>query len=138
MSIAAMRPSSAAVEATLEPVKMSKELELIVTERDFDSEVLTAEGLVLAGFWADWSGACHVMTPVVEAVARNLAGRIEVVLVDVDRAPALKSRYCVESVPSLLFFHRGRLVEKAVGTVPRSALLERAELVLAELGAKEM
>lgn len=117
---------------------MSKELKVIVTERDFDSEVLTAEGLVLTGFWADWSGACHVMTPVVEAVARDLEDRVEVVLVDVDRAPALKSRYCVESVPTLLFFHRGRLVEKALGTAPRSALVERAESVLAELGAKEI
>lgn len=98
---------------------------------------MAARGMVLVGFWADWSGACHVMTPVVEAVARELEGRMKVVLVDIDRAPGLKTRFCVESVPALLFFHRGQLLDRVPGTIPRRTLVEKAESLLERSAAEE-
>lgn len=110
---------------------MSQRPSAIESERDFEAAVLASPGLVLAVFWADWSGTCHLMMPVVEAVARELAGRVEVVLVDADRVPGLKSRYAVECVPAFLFFLGGRLVERIFGTIPRKTLVEKAGSLLA-------
>ena len=111
---------------------MSERLPVIMDERHFETVVLADSGLVLVGFWAEWNGACHVMSPVVEAIAREFEGRIKVVLVDVDDAPRIKARYAVESVPALLFFQRGRLVEQVLGTIPRKALADRAVSLLRE------
>ena len=88
---------------------MSEQLTVIVHERQFETEVLAGDGLVLVCFWRDWSGACHLMSPVVEAIAQELEARIKVVLVDIDRAVRIKTRYGVESVPALLFFRRGQV-----------------------------
>ncbi len=111
---------------------MSERLPVILDERHFETVVLADNGLVLVGFWADWNGACHVMSPVVEAVARELEGRIRVFLVDVDDAPRIKARYGVESVPTLLFFQHGQLVERVQGTIPRKTLAEKAVSLLGE------
>ena len=111
---------------------MSEQLPVILHERDFETVVLASDGLVLVGFWADWSGSCHVMAPVVEAIARELEGQLKVVLVDIDRAPRIKTRYGVESVPALLFFWRGHLVEQVLGTIPRKTLAEKAVSLLVE------
>ncbi len=104
----------------------------ILHERRFETVVLAGDSLVLVGFWADWSGACHLMAPVVEAIAREMEGRMNVVLVDVDRAPRIKARYGVESVPTLLFFRHGQLMEQIVGTIPRKTLSEKALSLLVE------
>ncbi len=111
---------------------MSEQLPVILHERDFETVVLAGDSLVLVGLWADWSGACHVMTPVVEAIARELEGRMKVVLVDIDQAPRIKTRYGVESVPALLFFQRGRLVDQVLGTIHRKTLAEKAVSLLVE------
>lgn len=116
---------------------MSERLSEIVDEREFELEVLNAKELVLVGFCADWSGCWHVMSPVVEAIAREFEGRMKVVLVDTDRAPGLKERYGVESIPALLFFRRGQLVEVVVGTIPRRALAAKAESLLEDRPAPE-
>ena len=109
---------------------LGEQLYVIVSASAFEAEVLKASGVVLVGFWADWSGACHVMAPVVEALARRLEGRMRVLLLDIDRLPGLKRRYGVESVPTLLFFREGQPVERVVGTARREALAEKAESVL--------
>ena len=111
---------------------MSERLPVILHERDFEAGVLADDGLVLVGFWADGSGACHVMAPVVEAIARELEDRMKVVLVDIDRASGIKTRYGVESVPALLFFRHGHLVEQVLGTIPRKTLAEKAVSLLVE------
>ncbi len=111
---------------------MSQGLPVILDERHFETVVLAGDGLVLVGFWADWSGACHVMAPVVEAIARELGNRMKVVLVDIDRASWTKTRYGVESVPALLFFRHGQLVEQVLGTIPKKTLAEKAVSLLVE------
>ncbi len=116
---------------------MSERLPVIVHERQFETEVLACDGLVLVGFWADWSGACHVMAPVVEGIARELDGRITVVLLDIDRASGIKTRYGVESVPALLFFRHGQLVDQVLGTIPKRTLAEKAVSLLAERGEED-
>ena len=119
-------------QATLAPDHVSERLPVIVREPQFETEVLGGDGLVLVSFWADWSGACHIMTPVVEAVACELEGRIKVVRVDIDRASRIKARYGVESVPALLFFRRGQLLEQVQGTIPKRGLTEKAMSLLGE------
>ena len=105
---------------------------VIEHEVQFDTEVLGADGLVLVGLCADWSGACHIMAPVLDDIARELKGRATVVLVDIDCASWIKKRYGVESVPALLYFRHGRLEDQILGTVPKKKLAEKAVSLLEE------
>lgn len=70
---------------------------------------------VVADFWAEWCGPCRMVSPVLEQLAAEYAGRIKVVKVDVDQSPALSQRFKVQSIPMLGVFDRGRLVSQQVG-----------------------
>jgi thioredoxin 1 len=101
-----------------------------VTEATFDGAVLQAQLPVLVDFWAEWCPPCHQLSPVVEDIAAEQAGKLLVVKVDADENPGLVRRYGTLSLPSLLVFVDG--VEKAriVGAVPKRRLLtELAEFL---------
>jgi thioredoxin 1 len=101
-----------------------------VTEATFDGAVLQAQLPVLVDFWAEWCPPCHQLSPVVEDVAAEQAGKLLVAKVDADENPGLVRRYGTLSLPSLLVFVDG--VEKAriVGAVPKRRLLtELAEFL---------
>ena len=101
-----------------------------VTEATFDGAVLQARLPVLVEFWAEWCPPCHQLSPVVEDVAAEQAGKLLVAKVDADENPGLVRRYGTLSLPSLLVFVDG--VEKAriVGVVPKRRLLtELAEFL---------
>jgi thioredoxin 1 len=101
-----------------------------VTEATFDGAVLQAQLPVLVDFWAEWCPPCHQLSPVVEDIAAEQAGKLLVAKVDADENPGLVRRYGTLSLPSLLVFVDG--VEKAriVGAVPKRRLLtELAEFL---------
>jgi thioredoxin 2 len=77
---------------------------------------------VLVDLWAPWCGPCRMVSPVVEEVARERAGRLKVVKVDVDRAPDISARYRVQGIPTLLLLEHGREVGRQVGAVSRAGL----------------
>jgi thioredoxin 1 len=94
----------------------------VVTGSDWEEQVLQADDLVLVDFWAEWCPPCRKLTPVIEALADEYAGRVKVVKVDVDQSPDVAGRYGIFSIPTLLLFREGRVLEQSVGFRPREEL----------------
>ena len=86
---------------------------------------------VLVDFWAPWCGPCKMVGPMLERLAAKYAGRVKIAKLNVDENPATASRYGVSSIPSLLFFKQGRVVQTLVGAVPESRIEERIRALLA-------
>jgi thioredoxin 1 len=100
---------------------------VIVTDADFDTVVLGASGAVMVDFWATWCYPCQMLTPVVEQLTAEFAGRALVAKLDVDANPAMAQRYDVRSVPTLIFFKGGQEVDRVRGAQPDTVLRERLE-----------
>ncbi|MCW3991935.1 MAG: thioredoxin [Candidatus Bathyarchaeota archaeon] len=93
-----------------------------LTASNFDEALARASRPVLVDFWADWCAPCRVMKPVVEAMAREYAGRVSFAKVDVDRNQGLARRHGVMSIPNFVLFKQGRPADKVVGAVGRPGL----------------
>ncbi|GIV01908.1 MAG: thioredoxin [Armatimonadetes bacterium] len=103
--------------------------DLAVTTAEFDTKVLQSDVPVLVDFWAEWCGPCKAIGPSVEALASEYAGRAKVYKVDVDSENELAVRYGVVSIPTLLVFKKGQVVDQMVGAAPKeqiAAMLDRA------------
>ncbi len=98
-----------------------------VTDATFDEDVVDASGLTLVDFWAEWCGPCKMIAPTVEELADEYRGRVRVCKLDVDSNPRTAQRYSVRSIPSLLFFKDGDVVETVVGAVRKQRLAEVIE-----------
>lgn len=94
----------------------------IVSSADFESVVLNASEPVLVDFFATWCGPCKMLAPVLDEVAGEVAGRAQVVKVDIDASPDLAQRYGVMSVPTLAVFKDGEVATQAVGVQPKQAI----------------
>jgi len=93
-------------------------------DKNFDSEVLQASGPVLVDFWAPWCGPCRQIAPVIEQLAGENEGAIKVGKLNVDDAPNSAQSYGVSSIPTLMIFKGGEVVERFVGVQPKSRLQE--------------
>lgn len=89
-----------------------------LTDATFDREV-EKPGLILVDFWAEWCGPCHRVAPILEAMASDLSGFLRVGKLNVDENPRTSRRFQIVSIPTLLLFKDGRLVEGIVGAYPR-------------------
>ncbi len=89
---------------------------------NFEQEVLQSEQLVLVDFWAEWCPPCKAIGPVVEEIATEFEGVARVGKVDVDENNSLAQQYGIGSIPSLLFFRDGEVVDRVQGVVPKSEL----------------
>jgi thioredoxin 1 len=95
---------------------------LHLTQDEFDREILQSDQPALVDFWAPWCGPCQMMGPTIDKLAGDYAGRVKVAKVNVDDAPDLATRYGIRSIPSLLFFNNGHVVDQLVGVQPESVL----------------
>jgi thioredoxin 1 len=102
-------------------VSLSESLH-VFTADNWEAAVLAAEGAVLVDFWADWCPPCRKLSPLVDELAKEFAGRVKVGKLDVDGSPEVASRYGITSIPSLLVFRDGKVVAQRLGACPREEL----------------
>ena len=107
-----------------------KRHQMRISDWNFKDEVLDGPGPVMVEFWADWCGSCHLITSAVEGMARDYQGQVKVGVVDIDRNPLTARRYSVRSVPTIMFFIGGEIVDQITGVPPRRELVARLERVL--------
>jgi thioredoxin 1 len=96
--------------------------EVTLTADNFDTEVLQSDIPVLIDFWAEWCGPCKMISPIVEELAGSYDGKLKVGKVNVDEEGDIASQYGIISIPTLLVFKNGEIVNKQVGAVPRPAI----------------
>jgi thioredoxin 1 len=96
----------------------------IVTNTSFD-ELLQSEKLVIVDFWATWCGPCRMLSPLLDEVEAEMEDKVEVVKVNVDDADEIAMRFRIMSIPTLLFFKNGAMVDRSVGAMPKSALVDK-------------
>jgi thioredoxin 1 len=102
-----------------------------VNDDDFETVVLKAQGPVLVDFWAAWCGPCRMVAPVVHELAGEYAGRVKVCKLDVDAAQKTAAAYGIRSIPTLLIFKGGKVVDQVVGAVPKAEIEKRLDRALA-------
>lgn len=98
-----------------------------VNETNFAEIVENSDIPVLVDFWAPWCGPCKALTPTIEKVAEELEGKLKVVKINVDEAPAIAGKYSVMSIPTVILFKDGQVKEQTVGLVNKSKLIKKIE-----------
>ena len=101
-----------------------------VGEGNFEGEVLLSNELVVVDFWAEWCQPCKMLSPVLDKVAQRYVGKVKVVKCNVDENQDIAAKYAIYSIPNLLFFRAGQIVNQAVGYMGESELASKVQEVL--------
>src|SRR5690625_3336214 len=109
-------------------IEMAADVKYVtLTDDNFKDEVLNSDVPVLVDFWATWCGPCRMIAPTIEELASEFEGRAKVVKVDVDANARVAAQYGIRSIPTLLFFKDGEVVEQQIGAAPKRVLTEKLE-----------
>jgi thioredoxin 1 len=96
-----------------------------ITDKNFEREILQAATPVLVDFWATWCGPCKTIAPIVEELANELEGKLKVAKLDVDNNQQIAMKFGIRSIPTLLLFKGGTVVEQIVGAAPKKVLADK-------------
>jgi thioredoxin 1 len=103
---------------------------IVLNDANFDATI-NSDKPVLVDFWAEWCGPCKMIGPVVEELAGDYEGKVVIGKLNVDENPSVTARYGIRSIPTLLVFKGGQIVDKQVGAVPKSVLAQKLEAQVA-------
>jgi thioredoxin 1 len=98
---------------------------VVLTDDNFDAEVLKSDIPVLVDFWAEWCMPCKMVEPIVDQIAQEYAGKLKIGKVDVDSNPQISMKYGIRSIPTLLIFKNGQPVDQIIGAVPKKNILQK-------------
>ena len=101
-----------------------------LTDDTFDREVLENSKPVLVDFWAPWCGPCRVMAPVIDQLAQEFDSQATVAKLNVDDHQQVAARYGIQSIPTLMIFHNGKVIDQIVGSVPKTRIAQRLTTLL--------
>ena len=95
-----------------------------ITDTQFESEVLKSKGLVLVDFWAEWCGPCRQLLPIMEELSGEVSDKIKIYKMNVEEAPATPANLGIRSIPSLLMFRDGKLIDTKIGLNSKSVITD--------------
>lgn len=97
------------------------------TDANFKTDVLESQNLSVIDFWAEWCGPCRAIAPVIEELAKEYSGKVNVGKVNVDQNPQVSMNYGITSIPAILFVKGGKVVDKLVGAQPKANFVKKIE-----------
>jgi thioredoxin 1 len=109
---------------------MANEHVVHLTSENFEKEVSQFSGTVMVDFWAEWCGPCRMVAPIVDELAESYQGRVKVAKLNTDEAPDIAGRFGIRSIPTMLFFKNGEMVQQLVGAYPKSKIVEKLDATL--------
>ena len=103
-------------------------MEIQVNDTNFEQEIMKSNIPVFVDFWAPWCAPCQMVAPIVKEIAEEYQGKVKVCKINVDEAPNTASRYGVMSIPTLLVFKNGKVVDNIIGAVPKAEIASAIKL----------
>ncbi len=104
--------------------------EVIFSDQNWQNEVIESTIPVMIDFWAAWCAPCLMIAPAVDELTQQFQGKIKVGKLNVDENPNVAGKYGIRSIPTLLFFHKGELVDRLIGAVPKETIEEKINQIL--------
>jgi thioredoxin 1 len=108
---------------------MASQSTLHLTEAAFDQTLAEHQEPMIVDFWAEWCGPCKAIAPTLDELAQEYSGRVTIAKVNVDEHPGLAARFQVRSIPTLLFFKGGVVIDQVIGAVPKAQIKKRLDAV---------
>ncbi len=103
---------------------------ITVTDANFEKEVIKSDIPILVDFWAEWCMPCKMVTPILKEIAEEMEGKIKIAKLNVDNSPQSAGQYGIRSIPSLLIFKSGSVVEQIIGALPKNTIQQKIDNVI--------